>query len=234
MKPRGWSLIALSGIAVVLTIVLLVLLVYPKDLMLAAAVKSQDYRKTERLLKMGADPNAGVSLNPLHVAIRDGELVMVRLLLEHGADPNLSANYGSGEQILMHPLSLAINHNRHSEPFVRLLIGAGANPEEDGWALETAIEKGELNVVKLLIKHGGDPNQGLQSAVMSDQIEIASYLLEQGADPNAGVQLAEITYNRDMLQLLIEAGASIDMRSREERKPEDYTTTADGKKIRLR
>lgn len=170
----------------------------------------------------------------LNSAIREGNLNEVQRLLDEGASPNITADYGTGaESLPVGNLSLAVNFNEDPGPMVKLLLEAGANPSEDFSAMHDAIEKGNLDVVELLAQYGADVDSGLQSAVMFDQVDIVRMLLDHGADPNKGVTMAKTTYNADMLRLLEEAGATIDNRPRHETHPEDYKTE-DGVRVRIR
>ncbi|MDD4113928.1 MAG: ankyrin repeat domain-containing protein [Herbinix sp.] len=51
----------------------------------------KDYNRALLLLKYGADPNyqENYMRTPLHYAVASGSLIMVELLIEHGADPDL-------------------------------------------------------------------------------------------------------------------------------------------------
>jgi ankyrin repeat protein len=180
----------------------------PKETRLAAAVEKGDIKAVERMLKKGADPDAyeGRSLTPLNIALMNGDIEMVKLLLKYGADPNA---FGELSEAEMAPLTLAVVYSKRPADVLRLLIDAGADPAKDFFALHSAIEKGDLDAVKLLVNGGGDVNQGLQTAAGTNQVEIVKYLLEAGADPNQGVVLAKITHNEEILRLLIEAGASV-------------------------
>lgn len=180
----------------------------PKETRLAAAVEKGDIKAVERMLKKGADPDAyeGRSLTPLNIALMNGDIEMVKLLLKYGADPNA---FGELSEAEMAPLTLAVVYSGRPADVLRLLIDAGADPAKDFFALHSAIEKGDLDAVKLLVSGGGDINQGLQTAAGTNQVEIVKYLLEAGADPNQGVMLAKITNNDEILRLLIEAGASV-------------------------
>lgn len=180
----------------------------PKETRLAAAVEKGDIKAVERMLKKGADPDAyeGRSLTPLNIALMNGDIEMVKLLLKYGADPNA---FGELSEAEMAPLTLAVVYSERPADVLRLLIDAGADPAKDFFALHSAIEKGDLDAVKLLVNGGGDVNQGLQTAAGTNQVEIVKYLLEAGADPNQGVVLAKITHNEEILRLLIEAGASV-------------------------
>lgn len=171
---------------------------------------------------------------PLNLAVKEGDLETVSKLLAEGANPNEGANYGSGEEILVGNLSLAVNYIEDPLAMLKLLLEAGASPINDFMAMKDAIERGNLEVVDLMVQYGADVNLGLDLAVMFDQTEITQMFLQYGADPNQGVSTAKLTYNVDMLQLLINAGATVETLPREQTHPEDYIRDDNGSLIRIR
>ncbi len=92
----------------------------------------------------------------LILALDDENWVRAEKLLEEGADPNIKAPTGSGWH-RMTPLELAIRH-RNPE-MVRLILEAGANPNERGeekyydYILD-AVNRHNIEIVKLLVQGG--------------------------------------------------------------------------------
>jgi ankyrin repeat protein len=84
------------------------------------------------LLQRGANPNVTDpdGWTPLHVAVFEtGRLSMIRLLLDHGADPNKQTSRGTHAATALH---LAIHqwHNikNTKDSIIKLLLESGANP----------------------------------------------------------------------------------------------------------
>ncbi len=100
---------------------------------------------------------------------------------------------------------------------------AGVNDLYFGWsALQIAANKGQLEVVKLLIDRGADinyqhpisKNTALHMAALSNYPEVVKYLISKGADVNiklrAGVSIIRPLRdegNLKMVELLMAAGA---------------------------
>jgi ankyrin repeat protein len=127
----------------------------------------------------------------LYRAAAEGQEVVVRLLLENGAD--VKSKDGSDGRM---PLSRAAT-NGH-EAVVKLLLEKGADPEsKDHYygrtPLSWAAENGHEAVVKLLLEKGADPESKdhyygrtpLSWAAEKGHEAVVRLLLEKGADPES-------------------------------------------------
>ena len=137
-----------------------------------------------KLLDAGANPNALVNNTPrarmregsprivfataLMRAAFAGDLELVKLLLEHGADPSIISR--DGETMVSAAAGLAYIHGYHR----------GKSPEE------------RLQVVKLFVERGNDVNQPddygitpLMAAGNFGNVPIIQYLIDVGADLSA-------------------------------------------------
>lgn len=170
------------------------------------------------LVKLGVDPNfkcTGIDKfykiydRPLHVSGKDPSVV--KLLIEAGADVN--AKNGRKWTPLVCIILDRKNHlySYHLSKSVKLLIDAGANPNE----------------------HGSEPL--LHIAIKEDvDTSIASTLINAGADlnvqddytKNTALHYAVLNKNsKTYVQMLIEAGADITLRNRNGQTPMDLVKT---------
>ena len=172
------------------------------------------------LLQTPLNPNgrgADSDTPPVYIAAERGNLTVVRLLLEAGADVN--AAKADGATALM-----VAAFNGHSE-VVRLLLEAGADKNaarEDGvTALMAAPVAGHLEVVRLLLEAQADKNAAREDgstalfvAAQSGHLEMVQLLLEAEADKNAtrangptALIVAAEDGHLEMVRMLLEAGA---------------------------
>lgn len=129
---------------------------------------------------------------PLRNAAGGGHIEIVRLLLEHGADPNLGEE---GIAPLGHALHAAVC-NGHRE-IVELLLQRGARPnvpvESSADTLSAAIRNNDAGMVELLASHGAARGLHLL-AYYGDVMTGAAMLAANGKladDPEALVYAAE-------------------------------------------
>lgn len=139
-------------------------------------------------LRLGVDPNVLVKGEPLFFeAIREGNLSMVKLMLDHGADPNVKEPDGS--------TAFYFSMYRKKFEVARLLIAQGADPnilpdEEVLPLLHEFAMNGDVEGVKLLLSVGMNvnardkrQNTPLHLAAKLGEVETFKILLEAGADP---------------------------------------------------
>ena len=154
--------------------------------LLQNAIGEGDPEELRSLVKeKGADVNAvagpGNRYYPLSAAITSGNLEMVRVLLELGANPNIREDPG-------YPIIHGAAQEGNTE-VVRLLVDAGAGVDGID-ALWTAIDHGHTEVVRLLVEARADVNP-------EDPWNQGSLLLT----------LARISGNPEIVQILVDAGA---------------------------
>ncbi|MDC0764930.1 ankyrin repeat domain-containing protein [Brevibacillus sp. AG] len=113
--------------------------------------------KVKLYLKAGMDPNAyievevGKKSRPIHAAANNGHLEMAKLLLEHGANPNLV----DGKYSVIH---MAIDNY----DMLTLLLKSGAEPDlnyqNHRSPLMRVVQEDSVDLAKLLLDHGANPN----------------------------------------------------------------------------
>ena len=177
----------------VLTVALLVGAVSPGDSPLLDASKRGDIAAVKALLAQGADPNAarGDGLSALHLTAEEGNLEIVRLLLDAGADVAAKTHIGHYQ-----PLHLASRTGQAD--VVRVLLAAGADPE----AVTTTTGVTPLHLaakaldgagaVRVLLEHGAPIDARESAAGQTPLMFAASFgrvaairkLLGHGADPS--------------------------------------------------
>ena len=160
-----------------------------------------------QLLNKSADANYTDKEDPdqltvLMAATLKQSTSLVTLLLERGADPNITDNTGRS------PLFMACDLGHHEVASLLLYNqceGGSANPnlqgvEPEKYALWTACMRNHLDIVNLLINSKANPDligqdgcHLVQKAHIDGHYEVVRLLLESGADPRAliGVDLQE-------------------------------------------
>ena len=188
---------------------------------LFTAIEKGDVETVRLLVEAGADVNAAEGFGgntPLHEAVEEGNAEIVQILVDAGADIEAEGFMGQT------PLSLAAEEG--ASEIMQILLGQGADngtPEgEDkqtpvigSEALFTAIEKGDVETVRLLVEAGTDVNAAegfggntpLHEAVEEGNTEIVQILVDAGADIEA-----EGFMGRTPLSLAAEEGATEIMR----------------------
>jgi ankyrin repeat protein len=173
------------------------------------------------LLKKGADPTAEDATHALANAAKQNDEEMVKLLLDHGADPRESwALYEAVKWQSVYMVKLLLKHGAKAdgEPWpiheaiksknqaiVADLLKFGANPNGEGWALAQAVQMNHRKFATMLLKAGADPNGDrwpLRCAIDESNFEMVKLLLEHGADPESGSDgdndcTLALTYPRD-------------------------------------
>ena len=155
--------------------------------------------------------------SPLSWATQKGDAEAVRLLLEHGADPNNSDNTN------MTPLHYAAQAKTPECLLLLIKHGARITQQTRGWtALHYACTfHDDLAYIRPLLKHGVDINKrtyvgktALSLSILQNHLKSASYLIDIGADlnipdnDNQSPLAPSIKFRRcEAMKLLLRAGA---------------------------
>lgn len=111
-----------------------------------------------------------------------GLVEVVRLLLEHGADPNTASFEIPGNPLSCLYAASGLNNNVE---LTKLLLEAGADPN-DNESLYHSTEHPDLACFKLLLKHGAKPkgSNALKHMLDREDFQGLRLLLDAGADSN--------------------------------------------------
>jgi hypothetical protein len=154
-----------------------------------------DVPGTVEAIEAGADVNAVATdkaWTPLMSAAEHGRAVIARVLLEHGADPEIQSADG------ITAMYIAAGNGR--DGIVGLLLKHGADPDpvpafgpvKGMTPLAAAAHDGHTSVVRLLAEVGADVNHAdahgwtpLMEASLSGSLETVEYLVSRGASVEA-------------------------------------------------
>jgi ankyrin repeat protein len=193
--------------------------------------------ETSRLITPNGSPEASSppGIPPLVVAADRNHIAVVRLLLDHGANPEVQA--------VRDGTALNAAPRAGHEDIVRLLLEHGAavestnkwgitpilaasTPVMGSWTHDFAVRR--LSIVRLLADHGANLEAKsasgctpLTTAAHNNPCEaIARLLLEKGADVEARdnkgstpLHIAAFCANKSMIQLFIDNGADIETKN---------------------
>jgi ankyrin repeat protein len=190
----------------------------PPTISLYRAVQAGDLDQIERHIAWNSDINQLTPDGelPLHTAVRQGRVVITRLLLENGAKINAPDRAGRT------PLYVALMHGRTQ--IVDLLVRQGADFDPHFLLIETARNGvSDRDVYRLLLAKGADVNArdaegetALVIATRGGYRKTVKQLIRHGADVNlpdaAGntpLQIALTEQDEDIERLLRQNGASL-------------------------
>lgn len=195
----------------------------PGDYGLHAALLCGVSENISSIIRTGCNINAldRRGMSPLVYAAETGDLVIVKMLLEAGADPNLHSQ--------MWQSALAAAHNKQGEQVHDLLERYGGDPqtlnERQTSALLRACSRGDEEAVRMLVADGTNVNDrtsatsssgtALYRACQQGSKQIVQLLLENHADANVmggtygfPMQAACIGGHTRIVEMLLQAGAN--------------------------
>jgi ankyrin repeat protein len=167
------------------------------------------------LLERGANPNIrddGDNAMPLHFAAEQGNMAIVRLLVEHGAD-----TVGAGTGHLLNVLGWAVCWDyAHNLEVAQYLLAHGAQH-----TIHTAVALGDVDEIRrhaadieAVMDHTNRYRRPIHLAVIKKQLPALRALLDLGADMTAteasgltALDQAALDDAAEMVQLLLDRGA---------------------------
>ncbi len=191
------------------------------------ALESSDIKKVKELLKKSPDLEVknGVDMSALTVAVKNGAVELVELLLEHGALVTNDALGVAGMSALSSPalvLRLQKAYMMQVKPVVDELGDA------DG-LLITSAEKGDLDGIKKALKDGANIDvsdeldaTSLRWAIRKGHDDAVKELLNAGTDVNhlsdngwTPLMEAAASGNQALVDLLVDKGAIVKFKNSE-------------------
>jgi len=181
----------------------------------------------------GEDVNIGCGRygTPLHAASSEGHLETARILLDRGADIDITASF-------LDRTPLCIARNGGHLGVMRLLLDYGANVNARngglGLLLHYASVDGEAEVIRLLMQHKADVNAiaphcnwtPLHFASVFGRAKVAEILLEHGAyidalavDNRTPLYQASASGHLEVVRLLLKHGADVHIQREDGRSP---------------
>lgn len=205
--------------------------------LLPSALRLKNVPFTRIILRAGVNPNSPMgyrNTSPLQYIAKHGDIELVRILLDAGADVNAPPT-GSVEQDMHTALQAAAKSGNLELVQILLDVGADVNAPatiKDGCtnhgytALQAAALTGNIELVQLLLNAGADVNAppgnfgytAIQAAAIGENIALFQTLLNVGADinappsPNGGstaLQAASKNENIELVQILLSSGADV-------------------------
>jgi ankyrin repeat protein len=181
------------------------------------------------LIAKGVDANArdrdGRGNSALICAVWSVDVPMVRLLIKHGADPNVGNSNWTPLMAAAWALGLSKRQRKDVLAIIRLLLAKGAKVNARDrvgqTALTLAAAVGDVASLKVLLRAGAyihtrdkKGNGALMGAIQHHNSDTIKFLLEQGINANARnkegetvLAYAEECEADEIVQLLIQYGA---------------------------
>lgn len=207
---------------------------------LQAAARFGHLQCVYELLKAGASVNVvkGASGTALHAAVEGGVVDIVRAIIEHKANVNLClpsprSNYARDE--LYQPAILLAVQCKQLQ-MVQLLLQAGATIPQDLPVLHSAVDGGDVHMLKELLDVGVDLHSRIQGklpilihAAGAGHVDMVVLLVSRGADVTAdgsscerssmpdtnasALHKASNAGHLEIVKILLHSGADVEKRS---------------------
>jgi len=173
-----------------------------------SALRIRDAKVVQILLAFGVDPSPPTRMNgktPLQLAILRGNMRLVKILLDAGADINVLSTGRQGESALHDAVWV-------SDEMVELLLNRGAVIDIPGrihcsrTALQSAAEQGATKLVAFLLNAGADVNAPAVTSLKESNQSIGATVLQCVVAYYSIMRSEQVQVN---VQCLVDAGADV-------------------------
>ena len=212
---------------------------------LSLAICMEMENKVEELLKNGSNVNGMIpslkhkSMPYLIYACIKKNLDIVKILIKHGADVNVTYEYGNSNLTALQWLIKPSNDLNQNKIFLELLKhGADANKVVDPFkltSLHIAAREGNSEAIKHILNYHDNINPidligltPLHYAIKNEHNSCVTLLLEAGCEVNptnknifssSPLQFATLNRNAEIVSQLIENGAKVNVQDRSGKTP---------------
>lgn len=162
------------------------------------AIRRGDTVRATRLLAQGTNPSARFNgISPIELAIRKGNLTMVRRLVHYGANTNVGA-------ITSALLFMNMNNSNKGEQILDFLLKAGA--PIGTYSIPTIVttslpENNKVRLIRKLVKKGANVNfhlggrSALEWAIGYRNLKVVQTLMRLGARMPQGIERSNLATN---------------------------------------
>jgi ankyrin repeat protein len=187
---------------------------YPNDVnLLSIAVRRGDTKMAEMLIdhKIELEVVSSYGMTPLSIATWLNEFEMVKLLVDKGANVNVTRADLKAEE----PLMWAVLHGNVEMVDFLVEKGANLNTGADQLAM-LAVRSGDIEILKFLfdsgLKETNITNKILVWAVEKNAPDIVELAIEIGADPQKRITVQRLYEDKTMSVIPVEYAAEIQAR----------------------
>lgn len=191
---------------------------------LFCSIKAGNTNNINTLIKKGANVNrSNHSVTPLIHAIKHGDLAVVTLLFDNGANVNAVDKDSWSDPLHLTPLMQAINKDNLAIASFLVKNGAGVNAidKNNNTPLIHAVGRNNFAMTDLLIRAGAEvkgSSASLRRSINENNLQITELLVKSGANVHGrdseGLTLLIQAIQRgnfDITQVLVNNGANVNM-----------------------
>lgn len=182
------------------------------------AIDNKNMQILDLALKNGGDPTKA-----LNYGIINNNKAAIEVSLQNRAKPNTVFAYATlknDEQLFNDALQLyggtpaiALDEavKRNILPMAATVLKAKPQEIDPSKAVSIAVSNDNLEMLRLLIDHKANPNEGIKNAIETDNIAITEFLISKGAETKEPEFLIQAIKNNNiqLLKILVEKGKAV-------------------------